>query len=314
MTNPNLEGGGGDAAAATDKTAAAATAATAATGTDKATTVMDATSTADATGKTVPQDWSDDWRDKMTGGDKELAKQLETFKSPADLYKSYRAIQQKMTSGELKKAAELPKDATPEQVAAYRKEIGVPEKPEAYSLELDDGLIIGEEDKGIVSEILKDAHAANVPDKYVKPLLNSYFKKLEGERAAQKEFDAETWAKTEDAARAEWGGDFRKYQSAISNYMKTLPEEFQANLAGARLADGRKFLGTPEGLKFVLALAQEQNPVITTVGSSDNPAKTIADEKKALGIGTDEYWRDPAKQKRAAELIEAEEKLNKRRA
>src|SRR3546814_3644725 len=56
----------------------------------------------------------------------------------------------------------LPIYATPEQIAEWRKEQGIPEKPEDYDLKFDNGLVIGEADKPLVAEFLKASHATNV--------------------------------------------------------------------------------------------------------------------------------------------------------
>lgn len=263
---------------------------------------------------TAPADWPADWRDKLAGDDKEALKQLGTFKSPAELNKAYRALQQKLSSGEFKKPAELPENATPEQLAAYRKDIGVPDTVDGYSLDFGDGLVVGEEDKPVVMEILKDVHAAHVPEKFVKPIMQAYFRKLEAERAAQVDFDNDTWSKTEETLRAEFGGEFKVNQTAINNYLKTLPEEFQSNLAGARLADGRKLLGSVDGINMILSLARDANPAITVVPGSTNPMKSIDDELSSLKVGTDEYWADPKKVARATELITAREKMKPKQA
>src|SRR3546814_8159770 len=74
--------------------------------------------------------------------------------------KSQRALEQKLSSGEFKKA--IGPDATPEQIAEWRKEQGIPEKPEDYDLKFDNGLVIGEADKPLVAEFLKASHATNV--------------------------------------------------------------------------------------------------------------------------------------------------------
>ena len=71
------------------------------------------------------QDWSDDWRSKMAGGDAKEAKRLERFASPKEVFKSYRAFETRLSSGELKSA--MPKDAKPENLTAWRAENGIPE-------------------------------------------------------------------------------------------------------------------------------------------------------------------------------------------
>jgi len=73
----------------------------------------------DASAETIeasaPADWPADWRQKLAGEDKKTLERLGRMASPADLFKSYRALEQKVSAGELKKG--LPENATPEQVA-----------------------------------------------------------------------------------------------------------------------------------------------------------------------------------------------------
>ena len=75
---------------------------------------------------------ADDWRTRLAGGDEKELKRLSRFASEADVYKAYRELEKKKSSGELKQA--LSKDATPEQIAEWRKENGIPETPDKYDL------------------------------------------------------------------------------------------------------------------------------------------------------------------------------------
>ncbi len=77
--------------------------------------------------KPVAATWPEDWRKQMAGGDEAYLKQLERFDSPAAVGKSLREAQLKISQGGAKPA--LPKDATPEQLAAFRKEAGSPRPP-----------------------------------------------------------------------------------------------------------------------------------------------------------------------------------------
>jgi hypothetical protein len=321
MTDENLNAGadagktGGDAAAIAAAAAKPAEGTGAATG--AAATIVDpkAAAAADAGAPKTPADWPADWRDKLAGADKDLLKQLGTLGSPQDLFKSYREMQKKLSSGEYKKATQAPgKDATPEQIAEYRKENGIPDKPEAYDTTLDNGLVIGAQDKPIVDAFLKEMHAANAPNAVVKSALNAYFKIAEDQRANMSNRDNEVYDGAAEALRKEWGPEFKRNQNAIAAYVETLPEGFRDNLIGARLADGSKLLGNPEGIKFIYNLAKESNPAITVVPGSANPGKTIEEEIKALNVGSDEYWKSSDKQARYRELLQAQEGLKKKRA
>ncbi len=262
----------------------------------------------------VQADWPTDWRDKLAGADKDLLKQLGTLGSPQDLFKSYREMQKKLSSGEYKKAVGLPKDATPEQLAEYRKENGIPETPDKYDTNLEGGLVIGEQDKPIVDAFLKEMHAANAPAGVVKSALTAYYKVAEEQRAAMADADTNTYTTAAETLQKEWGPEFKRNQNVIKAFVESLPEDFRDNLVGARLADGSKLLGNAAGIKFFYQLAKEANPAITVVPGSDNPGKSIADEIAALKVGSDEYWKSPEKQARYRQLLQAQEGLEKKRA
>ena len=59
--------------------------------------------------------------------DKELFKQLERYASEADFGKAHVSLRGKLSSGEYRRVP--PKDATPEQVAEWRADIGLPARP-----------------------------------------------------------------------------------------------------------------------------------------------------------------------------------------
>jgi hypothetical protein len=102
-----------------------------------------------------------DWRKSVSGGDEKAVKTFERFATLGDLGKAYREAQAKISSGELAKP--LPKDATPEQIKAYREGNGIPEKPEGYFEKLPNGLVIGEDDKPLFEGFAKSMHELNAP-------------------------------------------------------------------------------------------------------------------------------------------------------
>src|SRR3546814_10458699 len=83
----------------------------------------------------------------------------------------------------------LPIYATPEQIAEWRKEQGIPEKPEDYDLKFDNGLVIGEADKPLVAAFLKASHATNVTPAQAKAQIASYYAIQEQQQAARAEKD-----------------------------------------------------------------------------------------------------------------------------
>lgn len=106
--------------------------------------------------------WPDNWRDMMAGGDEKFRKQLERYQSPADVGKKGRELEAKLSSGEYRR--DLPRDATPEQLAEWKRERGLPEGVEGYldNLMLPDGVVLGENDKPVASGFAEAAFRNNV--------------------------------------------------------------------------------------------------------------------------------------------------------
>src|SRR5260221_8933915 len=66
--------------------------------------------------------WPADWRKNIAGEDEKEIAQIGRYASPADIWKKARALEQRMSSGELRPV--LMKDAKPEELTAYRKAHG----------------------------------------------------------------------------------------------------------------------------------------------------------------------------------------------
>lgn len=262
-----------------------------------------------------------DWRAKLAGDDKDFAKQLGRYSDEASFGKAYRALQTKLSSGEFKKA--LPEGATAEETATWRKENGLPEKPEGYveKLELPKGLVIGEADKPIVAEFAAAALAGNVDSKQFNGMVGKYYEILDKQRAAQEDADATFKTESEEALRQDWqGADFRRNLTAVNNLIATWPEGLAAKVLAGRDPEGRKLGDNPTFIKQLASLAVELNPTSTLVpaGTTD-PNKTVADELESIRDmrrnRPDEYAKDEKKHEaREIELITAMQKVQKRNA
>lgn len=267
----------------------------------------------------VKADWPDDWRTKLSAGDEKALKQLERYASPADIWKKARALEQRMSSGELKAQAAFPDKGTPEEQAAWRKDYGIPDKPEGYDLTLPDGLMVGENDKPIINEFLKLAHGAHMRPEHVKSTLSWYYQERERQMEAQSESD-NTFRKTsEDELRGEWGNEYRANVNLVQGLLDTAPTGLKDLLNGARLSDGTALANHPNVLRFLVDLARQINPVTTVVpGAGANVAGAIEDEiaglEKQMGNRSSEYWKGPKSeqmQARYRQLVEARDKVKK---
>lgn len=264
-----------------------------------------------------------DWRDRMAGEDKDFRKRLERFADEGAFAKSYRALEGKLSSGEMKRA--LPDGASAEELATWRKENGIPDKPEGYveKLALPEGLVIGEADKPIVAEFAKAAHESNIDPKAFSGLVAQYYKIQDAQRAAQEDGDAAFKQNSEEALRTTWQGpEFRQNLTAIQNMLAGWPEGLAARVLAGRTPDGRKLGDDPAFVQQMAQLARELNPAATLVpaGSAD-PTKGVADRiaeiKTWMGAkkGTPEwkrYWSDEKVRAEYRDLLDAQSKMKAR--
>jgi hypothetical protein len=305
-------------ATATDSTAATTETNTAGTGTNTTEATATAATTNEDTGKDDVAATVDDWatiRTRIAKGDEKLEKRLARYTSVDSMAEALIAAQNKIASGTMKSA--LPKDATPEQLAEWRTENGIPAKAEDYDTKLPDGLVIGEADKPVVDDFLKNALDANLSPEQVKSSLAWYFKEQEKQIEARNQLDYNAKETGEEALREVWGPETKLNKSLIKGLLETAPGSVPDLLAGARLADGTPLGSHPDTLRWLADLARQVNPVATVVpGSGTNAAAAIETElaglTKMMGDKTSDYWKGPLAEKNQAryrDLITVQEKM-----
>lgn len=267
--------------------------------------------------KATAATWPDDWRDRASKGDAKRLAKLQRYASPEAALDALEAAQQKLSSGELKSAK--PKGDTPEAIAEWRKENGIPDKPEGYDLTLPDGLVIGEQDKPLIDAFVKDLHGANAHPDVVKASIASYYKLQEQALEARYDADVQAKASTEDELRAEWGADYRRNVSSINGLLDGAPEGLKDKILTARFADGTPFASDSNALRWLANLSREINPIATVVpGAGANVGEAIASEMasltKMMGDRSSDYWKGPNAEKNQArfrELAAAQSKMKK---
>ena len=261
----------------------------------------------------VKPTWPNDWREKASKGDEKVLKRLGRYASPEAAIDALIAAQNKISSGEYKTA--LPKNATPEQLSDWRKENGIPDKPEDYELKFDSGLVIGDADKALVDNFLKVAHGRNLDSESVKSTIEWYYQEQErmtNERLDQDEKEAR---ETISTLAQEYGGEYKRNMTAVENLLSTFPDEVRDLFKSGRLANGKAIFNEPQVIRAFVSMAREVNPASTVVSAgAGDPSKTIEDEIKSIEskMGTKAYTSDEKMQSRYRELVDAREKMQKR--
>lgn len=260
--------------------------------------------------------WADNWREELVGdvtteeGKKRLT-QLQRLDSPRAMYEKLLNQEKLISSGEYKK--KLGDNPTPEEMAQYRADNGIPESHDKYDLTLEDGLVIGEQDKPVVDAVLQALHKANAPQGVVSSMLNTYFSMQENAAAERAVQDKEVRNSTTSTLKAEWGSDYIPNINLINAHIATAPEAVQPLLLNARLADGTPLASHPDVLRWMANTARQLNPVATVVPGASDPTGAINSElanlKKMMGDSNSEYWKGPnadRNQQRYRELLEAQ--------
>lgn len=265
--------------------------------------------------------WPDDWRQRIANdvpeGDErtKALNLLQRLNDPAALLKKVREQDRLISSGAHRKAPGA--DATPEAMAAYRMEMGIPDKPEGYLEKLTDGFVIGEDDKPLVNLFLESMHKENAPPSTVQSALSAYY---EIQEQAQAEFIKEQTVvkeQTVDQLRQKWGGEFRANMNSINNIVDGYFGPVADMIKTAILPDGTPLMNNKDALEGLAALAREINPGAAIIpaggGNIDQSIDTeIGKIEERMKKDYHGHMRDTAAQTRYGQLLEAREKRNQR--
>lgn len=275
--------------------------------------------------------WPEDWRQKVAehvgAGDKKAIdkeiRRLQRFSDPNGIYAMARELEAKFGQGGLLK---MPgKDAKEEEIAAFNKALGVPEKAEDYfkELKLDNGAVIGEQDRPLVDSFAAAVHKVGATPAVVQAALNWYY--ADQEKAAADLDEADETFRTESVAalKEELGPAFQRKTNAIAALFTTAPGGTDANnensvfsrLLGGRTSDGKIIGNDPDVTRWLISLAQEAYPEATVVESGASGAKGIDQELEEIRSlrKTDKrkYFSEPV-QARERELLNARERSRER--
>lgn len=246
---------------------------------------------------------------------------LKTRASIADLLKSGMGADKKISqlTAELKSAIKPINDnATPEEVAAYRKVLGIPDKPEGYKAYRPDGMEFTEGDKAAETRILAKAHALHVPPAQLNGILQEYYAlqaEVASERAAAVKVAQEAGV---SELHGEYGKQFQPLMNLADRYLGEIlgPDmgDDWKGLMKTEFADGRTLASHPGFVKAIVKLAKAHYDDGMMEIGGDGAMDVDAEIKKLMGkMGTDEYER-PEVQQRLDSLIAAQQKRKGRAA
>jgi len=263
--------------------------------------------------------WPTDWRSKIANGDEKILAQLGRYASPTDIWNKAKALETRISSGELKALTPFPENGSDEQKAAWRSENGIPEKAADYEIKLPEGMVIGDADQPLIDSFLEFAHEKNLSTDAVDTAVNWYFAAQEAQATQREELDKEVQQANTDLLRAEYGENYRPVINGVKNLFASFPDGVGEALMQARLADGTPLASDAGVIKAFAQLAHEINPVTTLMGGGTSNMESINDEiNKLNGLMANrqsEYWKGPNAEKmqqRYRDLVSAKETMEKK--
>jgi hypothetical protein len=153
--------------------------------------------------------FSEGWLDRLPPELADAKPTLGKYKSVAELGKAHHSLQQVLGKhGNM--IAPLTDKSTPEEVAAYRKTMGVPDSPDGYKLKpenLPEGF---EWSSAIEKQYAEIAHKNNIPAAAMRELANAQIAIDQQRMEAAIGMAKENLNKAVQGLREEWKGDFDK--------------------------------------------------------------------------------------------------------
>ena len=170
--------------------------------------------------------FSEGWLDRLPADLAEAKASLSKFQSLPDMAKSYRHLEQ--TLGKKANATYLPDpDAKPEEIAAFRKKIGVPETPEGYKIApetLPEGITWNDE---LAKPYAAIAHKYNIPEAALKELAKANVQQealrlTETGRLVERQLQ-----EGEAQLQKDWGSNYKRNLNVAVNASKSVGGNLQ---------------------------------------------------------------------------------------
>jgi hypothetical protein len=218
----------------------------------------------------------DNWRELAAGENKDQLALLKRYGSLTGVVKALQEAQNTIRSGKIKRDMPDPKDE--KAMSEWRKEQGIPDSPEGYTLPEPVTKRLVDADKPILSSFTEFAHAKNAPPAFVEMAAEWYIDMSEKAEAAQLEKDAAATEKNDDGLREVWSRDEYKGNLTLARRFMASAGEIGESWSEARLPDGRR-LG--DITSFVQWASDQGRNAFGDVAFSSGDAETRHNNRRA---------------------------------
>jgi len=209
-----------------------------------------------------------DWRAAIA--EPGLRRVAEKFTSPAEVVKSYAALQSRLGRSVVKPGP----DAGVEELAAYRRQLGVPESAEGYDVQLPEDLppALASDAAGeaLQRDFLKAMHEAGASNDVVQKALDWYYGNAAQGLAQQEKSAAERRAEAEASLRHEWGGDHERNLTFARRAVQSFGDSAFVDFLESQQAEGVKLGDHPAFVRAFAAIGRSMGEDVPLSGAGEN--------------------------------------------
>lgn len=252
-----------------------------------------------------------DWREQIK--DEDAKKFAESSTDVTHLVKRALDMRSKLSNAIIRPG----KNASPEEVSAYRKALGIPEKIEEYEFPELSADKLTPEVKESRAAWAKRFHDLSIPKEVAKSLLQLVGEDAVKFKEAQVNADKEFAKQSENALRAEWKGDeYDKNKNFANRAFSELasragiPVEVLTKL---ETKDGRFLMDRPELVKLFAVIGREMAEGTLGPTLTESEAETIDSQIKDLRTQQSEA-QSSGNSKLANQLYQKEQALIAKRS
>jgi len=259
-------------------------------------------------GDTGAPAWGDKWRDGLARGDAARLKRLERYGTPDAVADALFAAQDRLRRGG--QVPQLPDDATDDEVKAFRKAQGIPDKATDYGLAFPDGVEATEADNAALGAFAEFMHARHIAPPAVKAAFEYYTQAQQAARQQRAEAAHELNLQNVAELRKEYPGrEFKRSMTIAEEFLAHHYEGMEQELdmvLQATLPNGVQVKNFAPFIRGLVQMARSYADEEALVGGDgggggktlDAEYKELVDKSATTRLSNDEH-------KRLTELAEA---------
>jgi predicted secreted protein len=224
-----------------------------------------------------PSSPANDWRTGIT--DEKLRNSVGKFTSVNQLVESYNHL-----GGRLKQAVFLPSEkATDEDIAKFRKSLGVPHSADDYRISPPEGKEYDDSDKEMIAEFAEVAFEHNIPNAAFSSFMAKLAERASELRGSVAEQIEDSREDAEEELTKEWGNDFDKNVQMATRASKAHGGDRFTKFLNSVKVEGAGLLGDhPEMVRFLAKVGSKSDEHDMVLQSTQNERATAQEQIAAL--------------------------------